>query len=226
MTEDNSSFNKILEQFRKYANDKLARNTQNREDILNEILLQAFLELKGTKSVSYDGTANIVTQDDLDLLKKKFNLLLKRARCSYYRNFSYMPTPKKSNVAFVSLDVPPANNQDLPNIGGLVEGGINSGDYRTLIYDHYQEICSILTKKQISVLNILLSGKHQNPHELWRELKPQPFPCCLLCRSYRQWNDTGRYAGRAADQVRACHQSQDRQGARAKHTSGASTTRR
>src|SRR5262245_12697123 len=55
-------------------------------------------------------------------------------------------------------------------------------------------------------------GRGGRFHELWGESASQLFPLRLLPGPDRQRGEARGTAGRAADQVRACHQSQNRQG--------------
>jgi putative ABC transport system substrate-binding protein len=52
------------------------------------------------------------------------------------------------------------------------------------------------------------------PHQLRNQPARRLPPYGRLCRSHSQGREAGRSAGPATDQVRACHQSQDRYGAR------------
>src|SRR5216683_780144 len=64
------------------------------------------------------------------------------------------------------------------------------------------------------------------PHQLWNQLHQPVSPGRHLRRKDPQRRQAGRSAGRATDQVRAGHQSQDRQGARPHRAASSSRRRR
>ena len=153
-------FNAILVEYEKFVNKKLFNNIDDREDIAHEIVFQAYLELK--RRVGYEG-------DIMDYLRRCYFNLYKRARHAHYKLKSPLPADKiinfddyaagmEDHLYFLNKDWLPDTFENKP------------ADYYTAIMEAYEQICIVLTPRQLKVFEYIIDCGPRSDVEIRKTL--------------------------------------------------------
>ena len=147
-------------QYERHVDKKLFMSIEDREDIAHEILFQAYLELK--RRVGYEG-------DIMDYLRRCYFNLYRRARHAHYKLKSPLPADKiinfddyadgmEDHLYFLNKDWLPNTFENKP------------ADYYTAIMEAYEQICIILTPRQLKIFEYVIHCGPKSDEEIRNEL--------------------------------------------------------
>jgi hypothetical protein len=140
LSKQNSEVSDILEEFRKYVEKYIKHD----KDLVHEILVQALYELNSPR----------VGNDKLQHLKICYENLVKRAKAEIWKSTCLLKRVKASDICNVDLCRLIDNKHKL------------SHDYK----DYIEEICKILTPKQLEIFEFILDNDGMAKSEIRESL--------------------------------------------------------